>query len=482
MNVGRLFWKFFFSIWLAQAIGILAISGSVWIKDRNRARLAERIEMGPPAWFMLDASEVTLRAGGVAALRELMEKNRREHLYVLDAQGHDLLGRPVEQVTVDEVRQLHELDAHARAVRVLNAPDGSQWLAYAARRGPRAEHAPPPGEMLPVGGQKGGTPGVPQESPMPRGEGPHGPLLFGMHIDPHFPFIPMALAMFASLISAGLLAWHFAKPIRNLRAAFEAAAAGHLDTRIGPAMGTRRDELAHLGHDFDRMAAQLQALVDGQRRLLHDVSHELRSPLARMHAAIGLARQRSEKTEAMLERIERESARMDSMIGQLLTLSRLEASVIGLIEDSVDVSELAAEIVEDARFEAQAEGKAVSFSDGVQAMVRGRAELLHSAIENVVRNAIRHTAQSTSVDVTVRREEEGRLHIAVRDHGPGVPEDELDDIFRPFVRSSTSSSIPGHGLGLAIAQRVIKAHGGSIRASNAEGGGLRVDIWLPATG
>jgi two-component system OmpR family sensor kinase len=290
----------------------------------------------------------------------------------------------------------------------------------------------------------------------------------------------MLAGVLASFISAALLAWHFAKPIRNLRSAFDAVAAGKLEARIVPAMGARRDELADLGQDFDHMAARLQELVEGQRRLLHDVSHELRSPLARLQAAIGLARQRPEKTETMLERIERESARMDGMIGELLTLSRLEAGVSGLMDDNVDLCELVAELAEDARFEARAAGKDVIFHHGAHATVRGRAELLHSAIENVVRNAVRHTPPSSNVVVTVDcSEADDEVHVAVRDHGSGVPEEELDAIFKPFVRSSTAQALPGHGLGLAIAQRVVKAHGGTISASNAEGGGLRVEIRLP---
>lgn len=477
--MGRLFWKFFFSIWLAQVISVLAISGGVWIKDRNRAQLAENIELGPPAYFMLNAAEVTLRAGGVAALRELADKNRHEQLYMLDENGHDLLGREVSPVTLEQVRQLQEQNAYSQAVRTLTAPDGSKLLVYAMRRGPG--HGPGPRHDGPPPGDSGWEGRPPPRDGPPPGAPPSGGPMFDFRLDPHFPLIPMLVGVLASFISAALLAWHFAKPIRNLRTAFDAVAAGRLEARIGPAMGARRDELADLGQDFDRMATRLQELVEGQRRLLHDVSHELRSPLARLQAAIGLARQRPEKAETMLERIERESARMDGMIGELLTLSRLEAGVAGLMDDSVDLSELVADLVEDARFEARALGKNVIFRNGEHATVRGRAELLHSAIENVVRNAIRHTVPASSVVVSVDRSgADGMVHVSVLDYGPGVPEDELEAIFRPFVRSSTANGIPGHGLGLAIAQRVIKAHGGTIAAFNAEEGGLLVDIRLPA--
>ena len=161
--------------------------------------------------------------------------------------------------------------------------------------------------------------------------------------------LPISIGILASLGFSALLAWYLAKPIRHLRGAFDAAAAGKLDTRIGPRMGRRRDEIADLGRDFDRMAHQLQILLGSQRRLLHDVSHELRSPLARLQAAIGLARQQPEKLDASLDRIERESGRLDELVGELLTLSRLEAGMSGAADEEVDLVELVAGIADDAR-------------------------------------------------------------------------------------------------------------------------------------
>lgn len=466
MSVGRLFWKFFLSIWLAQAIAVFAISGSIWVRDRDRAQRAANIELGPPAHFMMDAAEVALRAGGLPSLRDLLQQGWRERIFAVDAQGRDLLGRAIDPATVGHARQLRQQNSDTRAIRMLTAPDGSEWLVFAGKRPPPPEGAPPHDGAPPPRGDR-----------PPPGEHPPPPPRGGSY----FPFNQMALAMLASLASASILAWYFAKPIRHLRSAFDAAAAGKLDTRIGPAIGRRRDDLADLAHDFDRMAAQLQMLVDGQRRLLHDVSHELRSPLARLQAAIGLVRQRPEKADAWLDRIERECARMDKMIGELLTLSRLETGVVTGLNETLSIGELVACIIDDARFEARAEGKDVSLDDDCLAFVNGRAELLHSAIENVVRNAIRHTRQGSQVQVSVRRSEpENAVNIAVRDHGAGVPGEELDAIFQPFVQGSNSAvRSHGYGLGLAIAKRVVQAHGGTIAAANAEGGGLLVEIMLP---
>lgn len=286
-----------------------------------------------------------------------------------------------------------------RAIRALTAPNGTTFIAFMARRAAPG-HRNPPGTSLPVNPKEkasanplsdtsdtqparelAGSAPRPERHlrPGPRNEGPH------------FPMMPMIYAMLASLVSAGVLAWYFSRPIRSLKQAFNAAASGKLDTRVAPSMGSRKDELTGLAGDFDRMAAHLHTLIEGQRRLLHDVSHELRSPLARLEAAVGLLRQRPDKFEAALARIERESMRMDELIGGLLKLSRLEAGVDVVTTEELNVTELVADIVDDARFEGTAQGKAVLLHDSKLVRISGNPELLHSAIENVVRNAIHYS-------------------------------------------------------------------------------------------
>ncbi len=247
-------------------------------------------------------------------------------------------------------------------------------------------------------------------------------------------------------------------------------------------MGRRRDEIADLGRDFDRMAQQLQILVGSQRRLLHDVSHELRSPLARLQAAIGLARQQPEKLDASLDRIERESGRLDELVGELLTLSRLEAGMSGAMDEEVDLVGLVAGIADDAQFEAEASGRHVRFCGDGEFVVKARAELLHRALDNVIRNAVKYTRKGTEVEVEVeRRTAPDCLIVTVADRGPGVPESDLQTVFEPFFRSDSSVATAGFGLGLAIARRAIEMHGGTIRVMNREGGGLCVAIVLPAS-
>lgn len=296
---------------------------------------------------------------------------------------------------------------------------------------------------------------------------------------PRLPFLPLLVCTLVSLAFAALLAWYFAKPIRQLRQALVSAAEGNLDTRLAPDM-RRNDELTDLGREFDRMASQLQSLMDGQRRLLHDVSHELRSPLARMQAATGLLRQQPDKTSACIERIERESVRMNLLVGELLTLSRLEAGVAESREERVALDELLADLVEDARFEAESSGRGICFQNGGSVSVMGQSELLRRALENVVRNALHHTPEGSSIQVFLQHEGKTAL-VMVDDEGSGVPEAALQTIFEPFFRAHPSSG-DGHGLGLAIARRIIEAHGGRISALNRPAGGLRVELRLPYAG
>jgi two-component system, OmpR family, sensor kinase len=458
LNVGRLFWKFFFASWLVQALAVLALSTGVWFKDKNTARRDARVNLGPQAAFAVDAAAQTLRFGGMPALRALLQEHNGLAVYAVDGNGHELLERATTPALLQQLHQLHDSDPAAHALQEVKAEDQT-WFLFAARQ-PRDPAQP---NAHAFGGQNG-----------QRGLRSHRPPR-----EPAFPVMPMVLAMMGSLISAALLAWHFAKPIRRLRQAFDDIAAGKFDTRIGHP-GKRGDELTDLGRDFDRMAHRLESVLQAQRQLLHDVSHEMRSPLARLQAAIGLARQRPDRVDTWLDRIERESMRMDGMIGEVLALARLDGGADPQTQDEISVDELAAQVMDDARFEAQAAGKSVVLEPGGPATVRGSAELLHSAIENVVRNAVKHTADGSEVRTSVACDRAaGVVRVTVCDQGPGVPEEELGLIFRPFQRGSQNGDLPGHGLGLAIAERVVQSHGGEISARNREGGGLCVEIVLP---
>lgn len=292
------------------------------------------------------------------------------------------------------------------------------------------------------------------------------------------PWQPLSIGLIASLIFAALLARHLSRPIIGLRKAFNEVAEGQFKPAQAKHAPRWPDELSDLTLDFARTSAQLKMLIDNQRRLLHDVSHEVRSPLARMQLAIDLARQQPERTQESMQRLERESGRINQLVEELLTLSRLEARACGELSENVDLAELLHEIVEDARFEAEAKPCRISLGNAERIRVKGRSELLLRAIENVVRNAIRYSPANSPILIDLHCSGTHAC-ISVEDCGPGVAESALEAIFDPFVRLQDSRSNDGYGLGLAITRQTLEAHGGSVRASNREHGGLRVEMSLP---
>jgi len=484
--VGRLFWKFFLCILLAQVTATIGIGGTFWLKSRaaQQAR-AQEIDTSPPAQMAIEAATATLEAGGSKALRQFIGKLERMRVMAVDKQGRELMGRPVQPAVLAKARALLAQEQPRPVVREVTGGDGVRYLLFL----PYAEHfrsaettaARATLNAMSMAGER-----MPPAPPMD-GPGQQTGMNKPPRLDsPYRTFIPIIAATVASLLFAFLLAWYFSRPIRDLRAAFEAASGGDLAPRF-QAAARRGDELTDLGRDFDRMTGRLRCLMDSQTRLLHDVSHELRSPLARLQAAIGLAHQQPDKLAASMDRIERESVRMDKLVGELLTLSRLEAGAVNPLNEDFSIADLLHDIVEDARFEAQADGRQIGITvsgdaDIASAIVNGQPELLGRAVENVVRNAIKHSPDAGVVSVVLSRHDAGRqVHVTVLDHGPGVAEADLATIFEPFFRASTTQkSTDGHGLGLAIAQHVVKGHGGAIGARNRSSGGLCVEISLPS--
>jgi len=292
-----------------------------------------------------------------------------------------------------------------------------------------------------------------------------------------------------------LLAWSMTSPVTRLRKAAQSLAAGELSARTGAPASGRRDELTELMRDFDRMAERIEGLVNSQSRLLKDVSHELRSPLARLSVALGLARQRATPAGApeldlALNRIELEADRLNQLIQRLLTISRLESGTDGLRKSTLSLRALVEQVAHDAEYETAGRPCHVSApADGPdeydEYLVEGDPDLLRSAVENVVRNATRYTAEGTAVEVRLERQiSNGKEGIVVRvlDRGPGVPSEALKKIFEPFYRldDARNRQTGGSGLGLSIAERAIRLHGGQVRASNRKEGGLEVEILIPA--
>jgi two-component system sensor histidine kinase CpxA len=282
-----------------------------------------------------------------------------------------------------------------------------------------------------------------------------------------------------------VLARHIAAPIDRLRSATRKIASEQLETRIDRDVLERGDELADLGHDFNRMAGRIEDLVTAQRRLLSDVSHALRSPLARLNVALGLARRHSAPGAAEhLDRIELETERLNTLIGQLLTMARVDSGVDLEHRTVFDLAAVVDEVAMDADYEARSRRRTVQVAGTRNCFVEGAPDMVRGAIENVVRNAVRHTADGSTVDISLdRRDVGGRPHaiIQVRDHGPGVPDKIVPGLFVPFYRGTNghTESQSGTGLGLAITRRVFEVHGGTATAANAGDGGFVVSLELP---
>ena len=279
----------------------------------------------------------------------------------------------------------------------------------------------------------------------------------------------------AVILLAYALAFYLTSPLRSLRRAVERFGHGDFTARVRT---RRRDELGELGRTFDRMAERIQTLVAAERRLLLDISHELRSPLTRLGVAVELARS-GEDREATLNRIQKEAERLNALMSQLLEVTRAEGDPKALRDEPVRLDELVQDVAEACALEAQAKGCTIERNPGPAVTVCGDAELLRRALENVVRNAVRYAPEGTPVEISLAAG--GRLgRLSVRDQGPGVPEDRLPSIFEPFYRVETGRdrTSGGAGLGLAIARRAIELHKGTIAARNAAPG-LLVEIQIP---
>lgn len=455
-----LFIKIFLWFWMAMLFTFIAYSlSSTLVFDKGAKGFVSK-QMLVPAITATEKYE----AGGQTAADNyfsLLERNTRTRFHLYDDQGNALAGQelqPAAQVLmrkaiaggVDQYDQSASTDFLAIWV---DAPSGKRFLVV-------SQSQRPTGLRLPF-------------------------------ISPGIWWAQFLAVFLTAGILCYLLARYFTAPIVKLRTATQKLAAGDLAARVGATSDKRRDELADLGGDFDVMAERMQTLMDSQQRLLHDISHELRSPLTRQKIALELARESDgEEARWALERIEREADRLSDLINQLLTLARLENNSPVVIDDAVNLHKLVQEIILDADFEARSRNRAVRLVTGEDCTITGSYQLLYSAIENVVRNAVSYTAENTEVEVSLQCEpiltdETGKEHAVIRvlDRGTGVPQAALDEIFRPFYRvaDARDRQSGGIGLGLSISQRAVQIHGGTVSATNAPSGGLLVTITLPLT-
>ena len=298
------------------------------------------------------------------------------------------------------------------------------------------------------------------------------------------------MRLLAALIASGLvcllLARYIATPIKKLQTAVRQFSQGELSVRVGPQIGKRKDEIANLGRDFDAMAARIETLMNAHERLLRDVAHELRSPLTRLNVALEITKKHTgEEAKRFLLRIGQETEKLSRLITQLLTLSRLENAEMAVQMRPVALEKIITRIAQDARFEGQMRECSVVFHCDHKCTLHANGNLLRSAIENVVRNALRFAPVGTQVEIRQKVVDEptGERMAVVKicDTGPGVTDEELSNLFQPFYRSVNQPprASGGAGLGLAIAHRAVTMHKGRIQAGNHPQGGLIVEIRLP---
>jgi two-component system sensor histidine kinase CpxA len=455
--MGRLFIKVFLWFWLtvlalfaifmaSRTVGIRLIPSTDIVASfapRVADEAAHAYESGGPQEFGLFAKGLVGKSG--------------VELYLIDGYGKDVLSRPIPADSLKIVRSARS-DGHILSRYGLRSHSSSYKFTSPSGR---------PYVLLVRSG-----------------------LQVGRFLDATagggLPFFGVVLLMVT--LFCLWLTHHIVAPIQGIQSAARKVAAGDLSVRAPVEISERHDELAALAADFDGMVERLSAFVRSQKDLLSTVSHELRSPLTRLIMSLALLRKQSPpESEELLQRMENDVERVDTLMAQLLTLSRLETGLSSDGRHIVDLSQLIQEVVADADFEARSSGKSVGLqAEGGIVVEKADQQALRSACENVIRNAIRFTAPGSEVEVTLKTEEMSaspQAVLSVRDHGPGVPGELLQQIFRPFFRVREPSGNPratnGTGLGLAIALEAIRQHRGTIIASNTDPIGLEVKIMLP---
>jgi two-component system sensor histidine kinase CpxA len=455
--IGRLFTKVFLWFWLT-VLALFAIFLASRMLGTRVVPSTDVIASFAPR--VADEAAHAYESGGAQEFeqfeRGLVGKSGIE-LYLIDGYGKDVLSRPIPSDTLSIVRAARSdgrvltrygLSSHRSSYK-FTSPSGHPYVL-----------------LVRAGWQVGRFLDTTAGGGLP---------LFG------------AVLLMVTLFCLWLT-HHIVAPIQGIQSAARRVAAGDLSVRSPAEVSERHDELAALAADFDAMVERLSAFVRSQKDLLSTVSHELRSPLTRLIMSLALLRKQSPpEAEELLQRMEHDVGRVDTLMGQLLTLSRLETGLSSDARDNVDLSQLVQEVVADGDFEAHSCGKSVRLqAEGGIVIEKADQQALRSACENIIRNAIRFTTPGSEVEVILKTEKmtaSSQAVLSVRDYGPGVPGESLQQIFQPFFRVREPSGDPraknGTGLGLAIALEAIRQHRGTIIASNANPIGLEVKILLP---
>jgi two-component system sensor histidine kinase CpxA len=445
----RLFWKIFLPFWVAQAL----LLGVLYMRLHYRLHSENPWWVQPERHLMPSVAELAAERyeqGGAPGLRSLLDRSSLSHrveYWLLDSAGRELSGRPLPAEIPDFAQRALSRQGMVRPDEavVIVAPATTQRDSYLLI----GEFTPPPltervpGDMIWV----------------------------------------LKLGTVISALMCLIIAHYLSKPIERLRKATNEMARGNLDIRVGSTIGNRRDEIADLVRDFDSMAGELRNQIVSERNLLSGVSHELRSPIARIRLALALARgSDSHEREEMLDRIEQDTIQLDSMLERILTVARLESGQYKPKVEALSLNEVLDDVLDDARFEAVATNATIGYTDEAIVSVQGDPGLLRSAIENAVRNAIFYSGEGGKIEVRLKMED-GNAVLSVRDNGPGVPAEALPLLFKPFYRvdGSRVTATGGMGLGLAIVRNAVAAHGGTVSARNVIPHGLEVEFRLPVS-
>ena len=448
--MGKLFWKIFLGLWFGSALLMVgtAFLFAITIERRIPEDIADSLERfgTASARAVLAAHESGSRRDTSELLTDL-ERFHGLRMYFIDKDGKDILGRQVPSIP-PALRNSREIAPNPSGNSQDSTSNRSLTIPMITKAGGRYQAV----------------------------------IIFSRPPGPPLDFLlkrllaPVIVSIFLAGIVSAVAARYLVNPISKLQSAAQRLAGGEMDYRIGKALDSRRDEFTALGKDFDRMADQIGQLLASQRQLMLDLSHELRSPLARIKVALELARSQPDPAE-LIDRMDRDADRMDALIGELLLLARLESPTPPDNEHPLDLSELVSSIVEDARLESSGSGHYIRalISPGLTTV--GDRELLSRAVENVLRNALKHTPGGGEIEFEASRDRDG-ISIKVFDTGNGVSDELIDQLFKPFARGDGTRA--GIGLGLAITRAAIVRHGGTVVIKNRPSrAGLEVRLHLP---
>ena len=456
MRLRRYFNTLFAKLFAGFCLVILLTGAGVWLVAYT-AQVRQANDVGIIEWRLsarkaVDTAVSVYQYGGRDALRRwLQDTNLNSHptVFIMNADGEELSGRTVPAKAVAMLPEVKALASKpnsimgnmpAAAVRTIEI-EGRPWDVLAVRT------SAGPIRIIP-------------------------PNLY------HFPIVlTLTLAFVFTLAVSWLLARLYTRNLSKLNSALRHFGEGEFGTRVAAKLASADTEVADLASVFDRCAIRIEELINRQRRLFHDVSHEIRSPLARIDVALELAKRSPEAADKQLERIQKEVNNIDSLVDNLLTYARLDSDT-DMPTDPIGLADIVAEVAENLQFEAQKKNVTVAFSIGGDPVIEGNGTLLARAVENLTRNALRYSPDHSTITLSLVEESE---HYAVicRDQGPGMSDEDIAVMFNPFVRGSNEATGSGFGLGLAIAKRAVKRHGGTISARNADPCGLELTVRIP---